>query len=232
MPAPGPFLEPDSFEGRFERTEIEQAWRMRDRSGVTNYDQFLQQRGRMRARIACSKAIASRRSACYRPFHFRRWLHQHETGIQPDEDLFGGAPHLPGMWHSYRNPDGTWGPEGGIMDASRWAHRSSSASWTWNCPPLMRRPGHRDPDWDGVPVPKTPGKPKRRQQRRRDAARLLAVLADAQERAQGWGLGADPETPSGWGHEWRTEEEWDRILAEPRKAVSDALEALAPYYIV
>ncbi|KAJ6513672.1 hypothetical protein C8R47DRAFT_1064380 [Mycena vitilis] len=178
------------------------------------------------ARIACCKATASRRSAIYHPFQFRRWLEQHKTGIPPPEDLFGGAPHVPGLWHSYRNTDGSWGPEGGIMDASRWLPARRVDDWSWHTPPLARRPGHPDPNWDGTPIPKTPGKGKRRKLRRHEAERHLALFHDAQSRAVGW------ETGTGWGGDWLTEPQWEMRLAEPRAALERAREALAVYYIM
>ncbi|KAJ6464243.1 hypothetical protein C8R47DRAFT_1079627 [Mycena vitilis] len=160
------------------------------------------------------------------PFQFRRWLHHHATGIPPAHDVFGGAAHVPGMWHSFRNSDGTWGPEGGIMDASRWLPGLPVVSWTWDCPPTTRKPGSRDPNWDGTLVPKCPGKAKRRKLRRREEAPLLAALRDAQERAMGWEMG------QGWGGDWLTESEWDVRLAEPRAAVERARAALAPMYYI
>ncbi|KAJ6495713.1 hypothetical protein C8R47DRAFT_1213191 [Mycena vitilis] len=232
MPIPPPVLVRDSvedFQCRFSCTLIEHAWRMCDRPLVRSYGQFLLARTRLEARKACCHAIASRRSAMARRFHFRRWLEQHATGIAPPQDIFGGAPHLPGMWHQYHNSDGTWGPEGGIMDASRWIIKRDPDEWTWNRPPRIRRHGLRDPDWDGAPVPKTPGKAKRRRQRRRDELALLAALRDAQQRAMGWG-GGGGWGPGDSGSSWLSEAEWDEVLAEPRAAVERAKAALTPYY--
>ncbi|KAJ7609973.1 hypothetical protein DFH06DRAFT_1148217 [Mycena polygramma] len=94
-------------------------------------------------------------------------------------DRFGGVPHLPGVWHSYRNRDGTWGPQGGIMDASRWVTTTAATPR-----PSRRAPGTRDPDWDGTPVAKTPGKAKCRRRRmmlelQEDAAIAAAELEAA-----------------------------------------------------
>jgi hypothetical protein len=141
---------------------------------------------------ACSKAIASKRSALHYPFEFNRWLEQHATSMPPS-DPFGGAPHVPGSWHLYRNSDGTWGPHGGEMDLSRWvtnlprtppSRRASHLPWG-----SARWPGARDPNWDGVPVPKSPGKAKRRRQRLRELRERYQ--AELLERHQA-------ETQTGW----------------------------------
>ncbi|KAJ6489288.1 hypothetical protein C8R47DRAFT_1215638 [Mycena vitilis] len=130
----------------------------------------------------------------------------------------------PSNRNSPRPRYGTWEPEGGIMDASRWLPGQAVRSWTWDCPPVTRRPGSRDPNWDGTPVPKTPGKAKRRKLRRHQEAELLSALRQAQKRAVGWEMG------EGWGGGWLTEDEWDLRLAEPRAAVERARAALAPMY--
>ncbi|KAJ7917313.1 hypothetical protein B0H13DRAFT_2322555 [Mycena leptocephala] len=130
-------------------------------SSNTNLN-FLAARAVMEGRLASSKAIASKRTAIAHPFEFTRWLQQHATSTQPP-DPFGDALHIPGMWHLYRNSDGTWGPLGGIMDASRWitslprtpppSRRASQRPWGF-----AGWPGARDPNWDGVPVPKLPAR--------------------------------------------------------------------------
>jgi hypothetical protein len=69
-------------------------------------------------------------------------------------------------------------------------------------------PGHRDPDWDGIPVPKTPSKAKRHHQRRRECYKaqkrdadvwtaqhfplqpLLPMLSAPTVETAGWGTGA------------------------------------------
>ncbi|KAJ7888018.1 hypothetical protein B0H13DRAFT_2342112 [Mycena leptocephala] len=225
MLAPGPVVQPDSFEecqSRLECDQIMDDWRRRDRSAILSYTHFLGARLTMEAKIACSKAVAGKRTAVHYPFEFGRWLEQHATSTCP-LDPFGDAPHEPGAWHLYRNSDGTWGPHGGIMDVSRWVashprmtQRPAGRGWGdhgWG----SGWPGHRDPDWDGIPVPKTPGKAKRRRQRRherheaqkRDAALWTAQrypqqlsppmltaptpLDDRELEAAGWGTG------TGWG---------------------------------
>ncbi|KAJ7913284.1 hypothetical protein B0H13DRAFT_2326404 [Mycena leptocephala] len=143
MPAPGPVLQPGSrlhMEQQSECSKIKEAWRRRDRIVIRTYTDFLRARALMQARIgasfalesppysncaafvvpACSKAIASKRSALQYPFEFNRWLEQHATSMPPS-DPFGGAPHVPGSWHLYRNSDGTWDPM-----AEKWTSAAGS----------------------------------------------------------------------------------------------------------
>ncbi|KAJ6463639.1 hypothetical protein C8R47DRAFT_1225130 [Mycena vitilis] len=167
------------FQCRYEHTDIDQAWRLRDRSAVHSYEEFLAVRATRDAKLACSKAIARKRTALAHRFDFGNWVHQHATGEPMPADRFGGAPHRPGVWHSYRNRDGTWGPHGGIMDASRWVTTTAVTPW-----PSRRVPGTRDPDWDGTPVARTPGKARRRRRRmllelEEDAAIAAAELEAA-----------------------------------------------------
>jgi hypothetical protein len=184
---------------------------------------------------ACSKATASLRSAAYNLFEFFRWLEQHKTG-EPPGDPFGGAVHYPGLWHSYRNADGSWGPWGGTMDVHRWVpdtrftkkpratderhHRPwGMGGRPWG--PFGSLPGPRDPNWDGVLVPKTPGKARRRKLRRRalleqaereetafalalahPTQKAMSTLPQAELRAAGWGAAAWGVPGWGWGPDW------------------------------
>ncbi|KAJ7813174.1 hypothetical protein B0H13DRAFT_1925663 [Mycena leptocephala] len=152
----------------------------------------------MEGRLASSKAIASKRTVIAHPFEFTCWLQQHATSTQPP-DPFGDAPHIPGMWHLYRNSDGTWGPLGGIMDASRWitslprtpppSRRASQRPWGF-----AGWPGARDPNWDGVPVPKTPGKAKRRHRHLREMREQARVSAEQDHPATLFAAG-NPQWP-------------------------------------
>ncbi|KAJ7853404.1 hypothetical protein B0H13DRAFT_2358943 [Mycena leptocephala] len=175
MPAPGPVLQLGSGPDRDHQSEcshIKEAWRRRDFSAIRTYQDFLRAHALMEAWIACSKAIASKRSVLQYPFEFGCWLEQHATSTPPP-DPFGGAPHVPGLWHLYCNSNGTWGPHGGDMDITRWLTnlpRTPPPSWRVSQLPWGSAswPGPRDSNWDGVPVPKTPGKAKRRWQRLRE----------------------------------------------------------------
>ncbi|KAJ7851696.1 hypothetical protein B0H13DRAFT_1904986 [Mycena leptocephala] len=207
-----------------------EAWRTRDRKAIKNYDDHIRACNKRDARLACSKATASLRSACYHQFEFSRWLEQHETG-KPPGDPFGGADHYPGLWHSYRNSDGSWGPWGGTMDVHRWVPDTcfmkkppdtvpKNRPWgmggrPWG--PFRGLPGPRDPSWDGVPVPKTPGKARRRKLRRRvlleqaereetayaeQMQNAVSSLPEAALRAAGWGVPAWGVPDWGWGPDW------------------------------
>ncbi|KAJ7920721.1 hypothetical protein B0H13DRAFT_2318998 [Mycena leptocephala] len=230
----GPFLKRGSVEDQDCQNEcraVNYAWRTRDRRAIKTYQQLVEARTLKDARIACSKAVASMRSASYNQFEFSRWLEEHLTG-KPSGDPFGGATHFPGVWHSYRNSDGSWGPWGGTMDASRWVPDTRFTEKRvidrTHCPwgmggrpwgPSGGLPGRRDPNWDGVPVPKTPGKAKRRKLLRRqlleqaleeEAAFTLsnppgtevAQLSDGELRAAGWGTPAWGVPGWGWGPDW------------------------------
>ncbi|KAJ6456816.1 hypothetical protein C8R47DRAFT_1082278 [Mycena vitilis] len=231
----------EDFQCRFLCNSLEHAWRTRDRTLVPSYTEFLAVRTRMQAHVGMYEiltkrppAYLSQRAAMRSQVGEAQWrinsnsdagyTTTRQAGVPPAHDVFGGAPHMPGMWHSYRNSDGTWGPEGGIMDASRWLPGVPVPHWSWDCPPVTRRRGSRDPNWDGVLVPKTPGKAKRRKVRRREEKVLLLALRAAQRRAMGWEMG------TGWGGDWLTESQWDEKLAEPRAEVARARAALEPMY--
>ncbi|KAJ7033114.1 hypothetical protein C8F04DRAFT_1261210 [Mycena alexandri] len=149
-------LNPSDEEHQEECASIQASWRLRDRSAVKSYSAFLKIRGVMEAKLAASRAIASRRSAIWR---FRDWLADRvyrpptlaaatpppltvDSVAWATEHIWGVPP--PGKWH----PD------------------------AWESAVVWRRLGHgwalKDPAWDGVTrVAKTPGKRKRQRESRR-----------------------------------------------------------------
>lgn len=137
---------------------------------------------------AYSRAIAGLRQAVDRSFEHHRWLQQHATSkpLPPDDVL-----------DYYHHPEGTWGPKGNWI-ASDWM----ASPW----PTRRDTPSTRDPDWDGILVPKTPGKAKRRRQQRREAERERREAAEAAIAAawdpSGWGSDIGWRSPgAGWGSE-------------------------------
>ncbi|KAJ7793231.1 hypothetical protein B0H13DRAFT_2393740 [Mycena leptocephala] len=203
MSPPVQFLEPGSIEDihhQYEVQEIKDAWRRRDRRKIKTYDQFVTARGFMEGRLAASRAIAGWRSTVTRRFQFGRWLEHHATSIPLPPDVFGGAPHLPGMWHSYRNTDGTWSRYGGVMDATRWITRTN--------PPKPKHgptrppcpwgsggwPAPHDPNWDGILVAKTPGKARRWRQRKLQLREQAKEERQEREREEREGMAQLPSS--------------------------------------
>ncbi|KAJ7843812.1 hypothetical protein B0H13DRAFT_2364569 [Mycena leptocephala] len=179
---------------------IEVAWAQRDRSQIHSYAEFLAARGQKESKIACSKAIANRRSAL-RPGNYSAWIRGERTPYQdansPARNLYGwgitsGGSHTttPAEVAVLVLSQTGWGSGPGRAQTSGWGN--SHVGWGY-----AGWPGERDPLWDGItPVPKLRGKKKRRRQRLREGREALAAArAYAESEARRYTLEWEAEHP-------------------------------------
>ncbi|KAJ7264972.1 hypothetical protein B0H12DRAFT_1230605 [Mycena haematopus] len=143
----------EEWQSEAECRQIKAAFAARDRAKITSFAQFRTCVVFLDGGLACSRAIAARRTAIRDPGRFRHWM---EARLPPP------APPSPVP------PPGEGGEWGDADWNSGWGEDGMASAWD------------SQERWDGPHVPKSKGKRKR--QRQRKAAQRAKVAAQIEAR--------------------------------------------------